>query len=78
MQQLADKIFERLGTSCTRLTALVFDVRALDDDCGRPVLRYVYLRGTQFDIYGRTATVGIPITPHIIRHHELRSEVLDE
>ena len=77
MQQLTDKIFERLGTSCTRLTALIFDVRALHDDCGRPVLWYGYLRGTQFDNYGRKATVSIPIERHMIKHHEPCSEILD-
>ncbi|KAK4541738.1 hypothetical protein LTR36_007447 [Oleoguttula mirabilis] len=79
MQQLADKIFQRLATPCPRFAALVLEVRGDDDDSGslRP-LQYGYLRGARTDMYGRTAAVGIPIEVHLIKHHEPCCEVLEE
>ncbi|KAK5125490.1 hypothetical protein LTR85_000601 [Meristemomyces frigidus] len=78
MQLLADKVFEKLKDDCPRFSALMLDVRGNEDNCASLPLQYGYLRGTRMDRYGRSVAEGIPINSHLIKHHEPRSDILEE
>ena len=81
MQSLANRVFEVLSNSCPYLTALVIDVRDVrlrDDCCSRNVQRFGYMRARQVDVCGRRKVVGVPILPHMIKHHEPCSEIFDD
>lgn len=78
MQDLANKIFDELSEGCPDLVGLVIDTREPGQDCrSRNVKRFGFLRARQTDLCGRTKAFGIPIAPHIIKHHEPCSEIFE-
>ncbi|KAK5740898.1 hypothetical protein LTR17_004252 [Elasticomyces elasticus] len=79
VQMMADRIFKELSVSCPELIGLVIDARdKYNDPARKPFRRFGYLRGTQTDACGRAEAVGVPIEPHMIKHHEQCADILEE
>ena len=75
MQPLADEIFAALSEPCSHFTALHIEVRNSQD--GDFLMSFGYLRG-QEGIDGHLEPAGIPIAPHMLRHHCSAASVLDD
>ncbi|KAK3636931.1 hypothetical protein LTR56_012591 [Elasticomyces elasticus] len=79
VQMMADRVFKELSVSCPELIGLVIDARdKYNDPTRKPFKRFGYLRGTQTDACGRAEAVGVPIEPHMIKHHEPCAEILED
>ncbi|KAK5125413.1 hypothetical protein LTR85_000522 [Meristemomyces frigidus] len=79
MQDLADTIFKELSDACPHLTGLVIDARREGQDCSsQTVERFGFVRARLTDICGGTRTIGVPIEPHMIKHHEPCSEIFED
>lgn len=78
-QEIANEIFNVLFEPCPHFTGLVIDARETYGDCSRrTVERLGFLCARQADERGRTKAVGIPIEPHMIKHHEPFSDIFED
>jgi hypothetical protein len=82
-KRTADKILSELANDCPHLMAIVIEID--DDKVVDPETRtmrwpndlsYAFIRSKQTDLYGITATVGMPVETHMVKHYEPCSNVL--
>jgi hypothetical protein len=75
IKRTADKILSTLASSCPRLKVVVIEATweyGLADYAVR-----AFLKSKQIDLFGHSTVVGMPVEPHMIKHYEPCSDVLE-
>lgn len=75
VKSTADKIFSTLASACPKLKVVVIETAwqyGRDDSAVR-----AFLKTRQIDLYGHTTIVGVPVEPHMVKHYEPCSDILE-
>jgi hypothetical protein len=75
LKSTADKTLSTLASSCPKLNVLVLECTGNYTLNGFTV--NAFLRSKQTDLYGHTTIVGVPVKPHMIKHYEPCSDILE-
>jgi hypothetical protein len=67
--------FSTLAMSCPTLTAVVVKTCWCIPKDDYKV--YAFLKSKQIDLYGHTTVVGMPVEPHMVKHYEPCSDILE-
>lgn len=74
-KRTADMTFSTLAMSCPTLTAVVVKTCWCMPKDDYKV--YAFLKSKQIDLYGHTTVVGMPVEPHMVKHYEPCSDILE-
>jgi hypothetical protein len=72
VKRMADKILSTLASDCPRLKVVVIEAA-----CQYGRVNYAFLKSTQIDLYGHTTIVGMLVEPHMVKHYEPCSDILE-
>lgn len=70
----ADKILSALAISCPKFTTVVIETRG---EFGALSSRSAFLRSKQIDLHGHETVLGMAVEPHMVKHYEPCSDILE-
>ena len=76
----ANKVFQTLGTGCPGLTVLLFraqDVEFVGDGYETYDHLFAFIRSLKTDESGHATYEAVSVEPHMLKHYEPRSDILD-
>lgn len=74
----ANKVFQTLGPGCLGLTAVLFraqDVESVGESYGDHL--FAFVRSSKIDESGHAIHEAVPVEPHMLKHYEPRSHILE-
>lgn len=75
IKSAADKILSTLATCCPSLNVVVIETAG--DYKLEAFAVHAFLRSNQIDLHGQTTVVGMTVEPHMVKHYEPCSNILD-
>jgi len=75
IRETADKVLSTLASDCPRLNVVVIETAWQYRRDNHAV--HAFLRSKQTDLYGHTTIVGMPVEPHMVKHYEPCSDILE-
>jgi len=76
VKRTADKILSTLASDCPSLKVVVIETTwqfGRDDYSVR-----AFLKSRQIDLFGHTTVMGMPVEPHMVKHYEPCSDILED
>jgi hypothetical protein len=74
--QAASKVFQTLSPSCPAFTTLLFRAQEIDYDASADYL-FGFIRSVRIDDSGDPIYEATAVEPHLLKHYEPCSEILD-
>lgn len=75
VKRTADKILSTLASDCPRLNVVVIEIAWQYGRSDHSV--HAFLKSKQIDLFGHTSVVGMPVEPHMVKHYEPCSDILE-